>query len=179
MPRYTFTPLREEHFDTARRWLLEPHVRRWWDEDPMDTDYPESVLDRWRRSVRGEIPTDRFLIRIDGRPVGQIQSYRVADHPAYAAEIDIGEPAIAIDLFIGERALIGKGHGPALIAAFLRDVAFPRYGIDYCVIGPAAENVAAIRAYEKAGFRRLKDYREEDTRAPMHVLLDLRRSDLV
>ena len=50
---------------------------------------------------------------------------------------------------------------------------------DYAIIGPARSNVAAIRSYEKIGFRYLKEYREEDTTDPDHVLLDLRRSDLV
>ena len=55
---------------------------------------------------------------------------------------------------------------------------FEKYGVDYCVIGPARSNVAAIRSYEKAGFRYLKDYREEDTTEPDHMLLDIRRRDL-
>jgi RimJ/RimL family protein N-acetyltransferase len=58
------------------------------------------------------------------------------------------------DLFIGEPECIGRGHGPAPIRAFLSDVAFPRYGVDVCVTGPTASNIAAIRAYEKAGSSR-------------------------
>jgi RimJ/RimL family protein N-acetyltransferase len=55
---------------------------------------------------------------------------------------------------------------------------FQRTGLDYCVIGPATANVAAIRAYEKVGFRYLRPYREPDTTDPEHVLLDLHRRDL-
>src|SRR5207249_4375899 len=99
MPRFTFTPLREDDLDLARRWLLEPHVRRWWNDDPRERDYPR--------------------------------------------------------------------------------MAFDKYELDYAIIGPARSNVAAIRSYEKIGFRYLKEYREEDTTDPDHVLLDLRRSDLV
>ncbi len=120
-----------------------------------------------------------FLVHMDGRPIGVIQSYRVEDHPEYVAQLGaLPGRAFSLDLFIGEPELIGRGLGVELIRAFLRE-AFDRYGLDYCVIGPSRANVAAIRSYEKAGFRYLKDYREEDTLDPEHVLLDMRRGDLV
>lgn len=119
-----------------------------------------------------------YIIELDGRPIGAIQSYRVDDHPGYAAHVALGRAAIGIDLFIGEPDLVGKGHRPRLIRAFLRDVAFPRYRIDLCVIGPTRGNAAAIRAYEKAGFRFLKTYVEPDSREPEHYLMELTRAEL-
>jgi aminoglycoside 6'-N-acetyltransferase len=163
----------------ARRWLLEPHVRRWWNDDPNELDYPEGTLEEWLKAVRGEDPTDMLVIHMDGRPIGVIQSYRVDSYPEYVAELGaLREPAFSLDVFIGEPDLIGKGIGPALLRAFL-PIAFERYGLDYAVIGPARSNVAAIRSYEKVGFRYLKDYREDDTSEPEHMLLDLRRADLI
>ena len=178
MPEYTFAPMREDDFPLARRWLLLPHVRRWWNDDPDEHDYPEGTLAEWLEAIRGADPTDMFVIALDGRPIGVIQSYRVQDYPDYVAELgELPEPAISIDVFIGEPELIGEGHGTALVRAFL-PLAFERYGIDYCVIGPSKANAAAIRSYEKVGFRYLKEYREEDTIDPPHVLLDIRRADL-
>ncbi len=154
-------------------------MRRWWHDDPEEHDYPEDTLAGWREAIRGEDPTDMFLIRLDGAPIGVIQSYRVDDHPDYVAELGpLPERAFSLDVLIGEPALIGQGHGAALIRAFLRG-AFERYGLEYCVIGPSRANAAAVRACEKVGFRYLKDYREEDTTDPPHALLDLRRRDLV
>jgi RimJ/RimL family protein N-acetyltransferase len=43
-----------------------------------------------------------------------------------------------------------------MLRRFLPELAFPFHGIDVCVIGPSVKNTAAIRAYEKAGFRPLK-----------------------
>ena len=175
---YAFTPLREGDLALARRWLLEPHVRRWWADDPDEHDYPEGTLAEWREAIDGKDPTDMFLIQLDGRPIGVLQSYRVEDYPDYVAELGpLPERAISLDVFVGEPDLIGRGHGGRLLRAFL-PLAFDRYGLDYCVIGPAKANVAAIRAYEKAGFRWLKEYREPDTTDPDHVLLDIRRRDL-
>ena len=176
-PDFTFAPLREDDLELVRAWLLRPHVRRWYD-DVATATYPDDTLSDYRAAMRGEDPTDLYVIGLDGRPIGVVQSYRIDDHPEYAAEVALGRPAIGIDLFIGESDLIGHGHGPALIRAFLRDVAFPRYEGDLCVIGPTVSNVAAIRAYEKAGFRFLKTYLEPVSREQQHYLMELTRADL-
>jgi aminoglycoside 6'-N-acetyltransferase len=152
-------------------------VRRWYDDVPTET-YPDDTLSDYRAAMRGEDPTDLYVIRLDSRPIGVLQSYRIDDHPEYAAQVALSRPAIGIDLFIGEPDLIGHGHGPALIRSFLRDVAFRRYEVDLCVIGPTLSNVAAIRAYEKAGFRFLKTYLEPDSREQEHYLMELTREDL-
>ena len=129
-------------------------------------------------AMRGEDRTDHFVIELDGRPIGDIQSYRTLDHPDYIAEIGITDPAFGIDLYIGEADLIGHGLGPRILRAFIRDVAWPRYGIDLCLIGPTRSNTSAIRAYEKAGFRFLKMYDEPETTEPEHYLMELRVRDL-
>ncbi len=152
-------------------------MRRWYDDVAAET-YPDDTITDYRRAIRGEEPTDRYVIRLDGRPIGEIQSYRIDDDPGYAAQVSLSRAAFGIDLFIGEPDLIGHGHGPVLIRAFLRDVAFPRYGVDLCVIGPSRSNVAAIRAYEKAGFRFLKTYLEPKSREPEHYLMELMRAEL-
>lgn len=85
------------------------------------------------------------------------QHYRISDSPEYAEALALGEDAVGVDLFIGESELIGHGHGPAMLRRFLLDVAFPFHRIDVCVIGPSVHNLAAIRAYEKVGFRPLRE----------------------
>lgn len=160
-----------------RAWLLRPHVRQWFDDVPT-VAYPDHAISEYRTAIRGEDPTDLFVIELDGRPIGVLQSYRIDDHPEYAAQLALRRPAVGMDLFIGEPDLTGRGHGPTLIRAFLRDVAFPRYGVDLCVIGPTASNAAAIRAYEKAGFRFLKTYLEPDSREQEHYLMELTREEL-
>jgi len=158
---YAFAPLREADLELTRRWLLEPHVERWWN-DGSKAPYPDAEIEEYRDAIQGKDPTYRYLVQIDAKPVGLIQHYRIADDPEYAAALALGENAIGVDLFIGETELIGRGHGPAMLRQFLRDVAFPFHGLDVCVIGPSVKNVAAIRAYAKAGFRALREVHVPD-----------------
>jgi aminoglycoside 6'-N-acetyltransferase len=152
---YSFTALREDDLALVRRWLLEPHVKRWWD-DGVRAPYPDAQLDEYRSAIRGEDPSYHYLARIDQRPVGMFQHYRIGDDAEYAQALALDEDAVGVDLFIGEADLVGRGHGPAMLRQFLREVAFPFHGLTVCVIGPSVTNLPAIRAYEKAGFRPLK-----------------------
>jgi len=173
---YAFAPLREDDLDLVRRWLLQPHVQRWWDEG-LKTPYPDAEIADYREAIQGNDPTYRYVAHIDGRPVGLLQHYRIADDPEYAEALALNEDAIGVDLFIGESALIGRGHGSAMLRQFLRDVAFPFHGIEVCVIGPSVKNLAAIRAYEKAGFRPLREVQIQGESDP-EFLMRLTARDL-
>jgi len=104
-------------------------VRRWWDEGTR-LPYPEAEIEHYRAALQGE-PTYRYVAHIDARPVGMFQHYRIGDSPEYAAALGLDEEAVGVDLFIGEAELVGRGHGPAMLRAFLRDVAFPRTWLRY------------------------------------------------
>jgi aminoglycoside 6'-N-acetyltransferase len=140
----------------VRVWLLRPHVSRWWD-DGVKTPYPDATIEDYRDAIEGKDPTYHYLARIDERPVGMFQHYRIGDDPEYAQALALDEDAVGVDLFIGEAELVGRGHGPKMLRQFLQEVAFPFHSIDVCVIGPSVTNLPAIRAYEKAGFKALKE----------------------
>jgi len=150
-------------------------VRRWWDEG-IRLPYPEAEIEEYRAALHGE-PTYRYVAHMDARPVGMFQHYRIGDSPEYAAALGLDEEAVGVDLFIGEADLIGRGHGPAMLRAFLRDVAFPFHRLETCVIGPSVNNTAAIRAYEKAGFTPLRLAQVPDEPDPEY-LMRLTRSQL-
>jgi aminoglycoside 6'-N-acetyltransferase len=176
-PEYDFPPLCEADLPLVRRWLLEPHVKRWWADPPRET-YPDDELDTYRARIRGDDDaTLLFAIRHRGTSLGFIQCYRIDDDEEYASALALDAPAAAIDLFIGEPHEIGQGHGPKVIRSFLREVVFATYDVDECVIGPSVKNLSAIRAYEKAGFRFFKDVAVPNEPDPEH-LMRIRRADL-
>lgn len=176
-PEFDFPALTEADLPLIRRWLLEPHVRRWWADPPRDT-YPDDELEKYRRRIVGEDQdTEIFFIRERRRPIGFIQCYRIDDHDEYGSALALDTSAAGIDLFIGDPDKIGKGLGPALLRAFMRDVVFVRYDVAECVIGPSVKNASAIRAYEKAGFEFLRDVRVPDEPDPEH-LMRIRRDEV-
>src|SRR5438067_11344677 len=118
-----------------RRWLLEPHVRRWWD-DGVHDPYPDAELDHYRDAIRGLDRTYRYVAWLGDRPIGMLQHYLIDDHSDYARTLALGERAVGVDIFIGEADLIGRGHGPAMLRQFLRDVALPFHGTNVCVSDP-------------------------------------------
>ena len=109
-----------------------PEVRRWWD-DPDEgfpwTDEPEAT---------------RMTIEVDGAVAGMIQFHEELT-PKYRHA--------GIDLFL-DPALHRRGVGTEAVRQVVRHLIDER-GHHRIVIDPAAANAGAIRAYEKAGFRRV------------------------
>jgi aminoglycoside 6'-N-acetyltransferase len=137
-----FRPVTEADFARIATWLATPHVARWWGD-------PGKALARIRDATT-DPATLPFVILMDGRPVGYIQRYDMhaeQNHPYR----DQPPGTVGIDLSIGEAGLVGKGHGPRIIEAFVRRL-FGE-GVRRVVIDPDPANTQAVRAYEKAGFR--------------------------
>jgi aminoglycoside 6'-N-acetyltransferase len=111
----------------------QPGVARWWGE-PREEDL--------REKVDGTERVAAFAIELDGKVIGLIQ-YHEEEDPMYRHA--------GIDLFISEHA-----HGQGLGTDAVRTLAsylIRERGHHRLVIDPAADNAAAIRAYEKVGFR--------------------------
>jgi RimJ/RimL family protein N-acetyltransferase len=140
-----FRALTADDLPLVEDWLHRPHVAEWW--RPDETTIPEYV-----DAIEGRDPTDMFLILLDGRPVGLIQTYLVSDHPDWEAILHVGEGVAGVDLLIGEAELLGQGLGVEILRAFVRDVVFARAGTHACVAGVEIGNTRSLRAFEKAGF---------------------------
>jgi aminoglycoside 6'-N-acetyltransferase len=126
--------LRPLGFDDAARLReihAEPAVAAWWGsmEDAFPFDEPEST---------------RFTIWVDDRVAGLIQ-YGEEDEPDYRHAW--------IDLFVGTE-FQGRGAGTDAVRRVVRHLVEER-GHHRITIDPSVDNVAAVRAYEKAGFQRV------------------------
>ncbi len=109
-----------------------PEVVRWW--DVPGEGFPWS----------DEPELSRLTIEVDGRVAGMIQFYEELD-PRYRHT--------AIDLFL-DPALHDRGLGPEAIRQVVKMLIDER-GHHRITIDPATANAVAIRAYEKAGFKRV------------------------
>jgi RimJ/RimL family protein N-acetyltransferase len=171
-PAIAFRRLTDDDVPLMHRWLNQTAIKRWWDDS---TATLEQVRDYYGPAIRGDEPTQPFVIELDGRPVGYIQSYRPEDWPDYWGRQALPPNVAGIDLFIGEDDARHRGFGPLILDAFIAELAAAGPSIAAVMVDPDPANLAAIRAYEKAGFFRLREIGppEHGERA----LLMLRRID--
>jgi aminoglycoside 6'-N-acetyltransferase len=153
VPEVRFRPLRESDLPLLHEWLQREHVRRWW----RDSRTLDETVAHYLPSIRGEEPTDHYLIVIDGREVGMIETYLVSDHPEWEAIVEVGQGVAGVDLLIGEEDLVGRGLGPAVLRAFARE----HVRAPVLVAAVDEENRRSWRAFEKAGFVYARDVEEE------------------
>jgi aminoglycoside 6'-N-acetyltransferase len=128
----------------------EPAVLRWWGEpeDGFPWDEPEST---------------RLTIEVGGEVVGMIQ-YWEEKEPRYRHA--------GIDLFV-DPALHGQGMGTEAVGRVV-EMLTDELGHHRITIDPAVENSAAIRAYEKVGFRAvgvMRDYERNNDGEGWHDAL--------
>jgi aminoglycoside 6'-N-acetyltransferase len=146
-----FAPLTEDDLPQIEEWLRREHVAHWWRDD-----ISESLVE-YRAALEGREPTDHYLIVVDGRPIGMIQTYLVSDYPEWEAVVEVGPDVAGVDIMIGEEELIGRGLGPQILAAFVRD-----HVKASAVVATVEEpNRRSWRAFEKAGFRHVRDVEED------------------
>jgi aminoglycoside 6'-N-acetyltransferase len=112
-----------------------------------------------------------YVIELDGRVVGWIQSQEETDPDYRSASMDIYvDPAVH-----------GRGVGTDAIRTLAQHLIEER-GHHHLFIDPAADNAVAIRCYEKAGFRPVgimrRNERGEDGTWHDALLMDLLADEL-
>ena len=73
----------------------------------------------------------------------------------------MGPGVAGVDLFVGEPELIGRGVGPRILAEFVREVVFADPATHAVVATVEEPNRRSWRAFEKAGFRHVRDVEED------------------
>ncbi len=166
-----FRTLKHADLPLMYRWRSMPHVSRWYyDKRPSVPPTCREVTAEYTPCIEGKEPTNCFLIMYVDKFIGYIQTYRIVDYPDYSRYVDEAEDAAGVDLFIGEAEYIHRGLGSGILRKFLRDIVFFNADIVSCIIGPEPGNRAAIRAYEKAGFRYLKTIQVPDEPQPEYLM---------
>jgi aminoglycoside 6'-N-acetyltransferase len=130
-------------------WRAHPDVHEWYGGGPRTTDHFE------RRYFAENDPIERCIVILEGRPIGYLQFYEYTDDWRPAIGLGADEEAWGIDLFIGETELHGRGIGSRLVAAVAAWLAVQR-GASRVVVDPHVKNERAIRAYRRAGFRKVR-----------------------
>lgn len=153
---FTFRPIVDADVARLVLWLADPDVGGWW--HGVTFDHDETFV---RGHMLRERPVTQAIVELDGAPIGFQQWYSLdglgeEDTLAeYGLAPDSG--AYGIDQFIGESRFHGQGIGSAQVRAvseWLLGADGP--GAAFVVTEPIVENVRAVRAYEKAGFEKVR-----------------------
>ncbi len=128
----TLRPMHDGDADDLRRLHAAPEVIEWW--GPLEVDFPLS----------DEPEVTRMCIVLDDETVGMIQ---------YGEEPEEDFRHAWIDIFV-DATRHGRGIGTDALRTLIEHL-FTDRGHHRVTIDPAADNAAAVRCYEKAGFRRV------------------------
>jgi aminoglycoside 6'-N-acetyltransferase len=139
----------------------EPEVMQWWgglSEDEIREQFVDSTLG--------------YVVEVGGEVIGAVQ-YSEEEDPMYRHA--------SMDIFLSA-ASHGRGYGTEAVRTLARYLLFER-AHHRITIDPAAANAAAIRAYERVGFRRvglMRNY-ERGPDGTWHdgLLMDLLREEFV
>jgi aminoglycoside 6'-N-acetyltransferase len=154
---YDFRLMSVDDLALVRHWLATPHVRQWW------TDAEEFELEN---GAIGDPAVQQFIVAAGGRPFAYLQCY----DQSRCLENGLGRhPPLTrgIDQFIGESDMVDRGHGSAFVRAFVDDLLSA--GTPRVITDPNPANARAIRAYEKAGFRKDCELDTPDGRALLMI----------
>lgn len=154
----------DDDYDLIVRWRNLPHVRHWW-----DPDLPPLTLELAKEEHRADTAPDAVstacIIELNGSPIGFIQYYRWSSYGDDAREVGIpfDQSTFGLDIFIGDEDLVGQGIGTRVVR-LLSDHLLHEMKASSVALTTDLKNAVAIRCYEKAGFRKIKEVLDTDTR---------------
>ena len=148
-----FEPLLEKDIPLFFEWVKKPHIAKWW-KSKTYSEFAES----YNPKKLAENYVTPFFIYVDEKPIGYIQYYFVhkADGGWWAKQIDLPKETVGMDFVIGETDYLGKGYGTIIIKKFIEKI-FAETKASKIIIDPDPNNIAAIRCYEKVGFKKVKE----------------------
>ncbi len=158
--------MRDDRNDFALlvRWRNEPHVAEWWttDDDPTPTTIDRVVEEYGPGADDASWVTSCFII-VGDRPIGYTQFYPWSGAAEEAREMSVPDVdgSYGLDIFIGEPDMIDRGVGSRSVALLARYLFDERDATAVALTTPVG-NARAHRAYQKAGFRKVKQILDTD-----------------
>jgi len=168
----TLRLMTEHDLPMLHEWLNRPHIVEWWGGDEARPSL-EAVQRQYLPSVLAEEGVTPYIAMLDQVPIGYAQSY-VALGSGDGWWEDETDPGVrGIDQSLANPDQLGKGLGTRLVAALV-DLLFADPTVTKIQTDPAPDNLRAIRCYEKAGFRQVKEIVTPD--GPAVYMLQSRQS---
>ncbi len=164
-----FRPIQLSDAPLLFAWRQKPHVALWWNIAPYEAQSLEEVEEELREDLELN-EHESFLILLEGRPIGYMQTYNAGDASGDWWP-DEDESTAGLDLLIGEEDLTGRGLGPVIVRAIC-DRLFEDPAVQSIIADPQPDNVRSVRCFEKVGFVVERQMKTPDGQA---LLMRLRR----
>ncbi len=133
------------------RWRQAAHVHRWWVSDGEPT--PERVAAQYGPDLDGMTPTRIWIGEVNGRSIGFLQDYRIADYPEFA-QLTPDPGAIGVDYAIGDAAFLGRGLGVRMLWEWMQRARRRFPDASGYFAAPDHRNESSLRLLDKVGFVR-------------------------
>lgn len=150
-PEVALRPATPADWPLIRRWLAMPDIEAWW--GPAASTEAEVRL-----ALASESAAIARIVLLGGEPVGYAHA---VDAAIWGDDLpdDLEPGTWDLDLFVASAAHRGQGIGATALALLKAEVFATTLALAVCVF-PAIANERAVRAYEKAGFRWRRVWRD-------------------
>ena len=138
-------------------WLSNPEVLQYYEGRDRPHDF-EMVRERFYL----EDDETRCIVEYEGRAIGYIQFYQLADDSRQEyGYTDADGIIFGMDQFIGEPDYWNRGIGKQLVSS-MRDYLVYQHQADKVVMDPQTWNARALACYEQCGFVKKKLLKEHE-----------------
>ena len=149
-------PMTKEEIPMFYKWASESNATPFW-YDEFD-DFPNHKIpsfkkfrNDWKDFYFNDSQPEKgrcFVILADGKAIGQVNYDKIIN----------GE--VEFDILIADKSNYGKGYGSDALKTLMRYL-FEKMNIKKCWIEAISQNPRAIKAYEKAGFKKIRTYSKD------------------
>ncbi|MBI2326836.1 GNAT family N-acetyltransferase [Candidatus Curtissbacteria bacterium] len=143
---------KESDYRQIAKWLTDKRVLEFYG-GRTNPQYLSKVKRKYSPRVLGKNKIVPCFFSYNNKEIGYIQYYPVIKAKDY--ELDDTNGIWAVDMYIGEVEYWNKGIGPQVLK-MITDHIFKKLQGKKVVTDPHVDNPRAIRAYEKAGFKKIK-----------------------
>lgn len=139
-------------YQLMQDWFSEPELQQFvWCDEKGEGPVPLSrIEEKYGGRVKAQKDVFLFFILLEGAPIGFIQYY-IQD-----------ERTIGLDMWIGEKANRSRGYGSKALGQMAVLIHARHPGVSTLFIDPEAENIRAVKCYEKAGFQNTGVFTDEE-----------------
>lgn len=135
------------------KWLSDKRLLNFWEGKSSVFDL-DRIIKEFYSEEKFEIT--RAIIEYNGKSIGYVQMYKLDEDMLNEYEYPLTNKVVyGIDQFIGEPEYWGKGIGTDFMKLVLNYLTKEKNAV-IIILDPHADNLRAIRCYEKVGFKKFK-----------------------